>query len=38
MGLVLNNEPSSGREISGTNLIRIDFSSAIAPGATNFTF
>ena len=37
-GLGLNNDPSGDHEISGTNLIRIDFTNARNAGITNFLF
>jgi PEP-CTERM motif len=37
-GLGLNNDPSEQHEISGTNLIRIDFTGARAKGVTGFSF
>jgi hypothetical protein len=37
-GLGLNNDPSHQHEISGTNLIRIDFTDARYAGVTGFSF
>jgi hypothetical protein len=38
VGLGLNNDPTGQHEISGTNIIRIDFTNARTAGVTGFSF